>query len=289
VEEILRPALDRGEIVLCDRYGDASTAYQGVGRGLGIERVEEFNDLATGRLSPDLTFLVDLDPREGQVRMGRRKRDRMEQEDAEFHRKVREGYLELARRHPRVRVIHHPHNRGYGAALRTGFENAAQELVFYTDCDEPVDLWEIERALALIGPQVDIVVGYRVKRYDTLRRFVYSKIYNALCRLLFRIPVRDVNFSFKLVKREVLQRINLRAGSVFIDGELLAEAVRYGYRIVEIHIEYFPRRDGTSNFDSLHAAFYTLQEMLTYWWRSRTRARTPSASPRCWSAPTPWT
>ena len=178
---------------------------------------------------------------------------------------------ELARRHPRVRVIHHPHNRGYGAALRTGFENAAQELVFYTDCDEPVDLWEIERALALIGPQVDIVVGYRVKRYDTLRRFVYSKIYNALCRLLFRIPVRDVNFSFKLVKREVLQRINLRAGSVFIDGELLAEAVRYGYRIVEIPIEYFPRRDGTSNFDSLHAAFYTLQEMLTYWWRSRVR------------------
>ena len=178
---------------------------------------------------------------------------------------------DLAHRYPCVRVVHHPHNRGYGAALRTGFQNAGKELVFYTDCDEPVDLWEIKRALALIGPQVDLVVGYRIERYDTLRRFVYSQVYNALCRLLFGIPVRDVNFSFKLVKREVLQRVNLRAGSVFIDGELLAEAVRYGYRIVEIPIEYFPRRNGASNFDSLRAAVYTLQEMLAYWWRSRVR------------------
>lgn len=100
VAEVIRPALERGDIVLCDRYGDASTAYQGVGRGLGLERVEELNRLATGELYPDLTFLVDLDPEEGRRRIGGRGRDRMEQEASAFHLRVREGYRELAQRHP---------------------------------------------------------------------------------------------------------------------------------------------------------------------------------------------
>jgi dTMP kinase len=106
VSEVLRPALARGEIVLCDRYGDASCAYQGKGRGLGIERVEELNQLATGGLVPDLTFLLDLSPAEGRARMGDRQRDRMEREEAEFHERVRAGYLELAERHPtRFKVL----------------------------------------------------------------------------------------------------------------------------------------------------------------------------------------
>jgi len=177
----------------------------------------------------------------------------------------------LARQYPQVRVVRHAHNMGYGAALRTGLQSATKELVFYTDSDEPVDLWEIERALALIAPVVDLVVGYRIKRYDTPRRFVYSKVYNLLCHLLFGIRVRDVNFSFKLVRRQVLQRVHLSAGSTFIDGELLAEAARYGYQVVEIPVEYLPRRSGKSSFDSLHAALYALEEMLAYWWRTRVR------------------
>jgi len=180
---------------------------------------------------------------------------------------------DLARCHPSVRVIHHSRNLGYGSALRTGFNSAVKSLVFYTDCDEPVDLSEIERALTLIvsDSDVDMVVGYRIKRYESLRRSIYSKVYNFLCRLLFDIRVQDVNFSFKLVKRDVLQHIQLHAGSVFIDGELLAEAARYGYRIVEIPIQYFPRRSGKSSFDSLGAAFYTLEELVAYWWRTRVR------------------
>ena len=178
---------------------------------------------------------------------------------------------ELERRYSQVHVVHHPRNLGYGAALRTGFQSATKDLVFFTDCDEPVDLQEIERALALVGPDVDLVIGYRINRYDTPRRYVYSKVYNFLCRLLFGVCVRDVNFSFKLLKKEVLKHIHLSAGSVFIDGELLAEAVRHGYRIVEIPVQYFPRNSGKSSFDSLHAAIYTLEEVLAYWWRTRVR------------------
>jgi glycosyltransferase involved in cell wall biosynthesis len=162
--------------------------------------------------------------------------------------------------------VEHSENQGYGAALRTGLQSASKELVFYTDCDKPIALEDIGRALPLIESGADLVAGYRVDRYDTPRRFLYSKIYNFLCLLLFHIPVRDVNFSFKLLKRELLDCVRLSAGSVFIDGELLAEAVRCGYRVVEIPVEYFPRNSGKSSFDGLDAALYTLREMLAYWW-----------------------
>ncbi len=173
----------------------------------------------------------------------------------------------LARQYSRVRYVEHVENQGYGATLRTGLESASKALIFYTDCDKPIDLEDIGRALPLIESGADLVAGYRIARYDTPRRFVYSKIYNFLCRLLFGIPVRDVNFSFKLLKRELLECVRLSAGSVFIDGELLAEAVRCGYRVVEIPVEYFPRNSGKSSFDGLDAALYTLREMLAYWWQ----------------------
>jgi dTMP kinase len=112
VERVIRPALARGEVVLSDRYTDSSTVYQGMVRGLGVERVEELNRLATGGLDPDLTLVLDLDPEAGVIRarsrnaMGDGSESRLDDEPAEFHRRVREGFLRLADLHPdRVRVI----------------------------------------------------------------------------------------------------------------------------------------------------------------------------------------
>jgi glycosyltransferase involved in cell wall biosynthesis len=164
---------------------------------------------------------------------------------------------------PHIRMIRHPQNLGYGAALRTGFTHASRDLVFYTDCDLPVDLREVQRALPLLEHD-DLVIGYRIKRYETLRRAIYSRIYNFLMRILFNVHVRDVNFSFKIMHKRVLDHICLSASSVFIDGQLLAEAVRYGFSIAEIPIRYTPRRFGRSNFDSLKAATSTLKELLAY-------------------------
>lgn len=171
-----------------------------------------------------------------------------------------EGY---AKTHRHIRLVRHAQNMGYGAALRTGFTSATRDAVFYTDCDLPADLRELERALPLLE-KADLVIGYRKKRHETLRRAVYSRIYNFLMRILFDVHVRDVNFSFKLVKRSVLESIQLTAGTVFIDGQLLAEARRYGFQIAEIPIDYTPRRFGRSNFDRLQTAWDTLVEMLDY-------------------------
>jgi dTMP kinase len=112
VEKLIRPALDRGEVVLCDRYADSSTVYQGMVRGLGVDQVEELNALATGGLEPDLTVVLDLDPRAGTARARSRNAEgdgsetRLDDEPAEFHQQVRDGFLRLAELHPhRVRVI----------------------------------------------------------------------------------------------------------------------------------------------------------------------------------------
>lgn len=106
VAEVIAPARDRGEDVVCDRFSDSSVAYQGVARGLGAERVEEICDQATDGIWPDVTILLRIDPEKAAARIGRRKADRFEGEGIELQRLVAEGYDEVARRHPeRVRVV----------------------------------------------------------------------------------------------------------------------------------------------------------------------------------------
>src|SRR5262249_41914523 len=155
----------------------------------------------------------------------------------------------LAASDPHIKVIHHQGNKGYGQALRTGFASASKDIVVYTDCDEPVDLWLIPEALNRLDGY-HMVIGYRLRRWGGWLRFFYSKIYNALVRVLFGVHVRDINFSFKIIRRDLLKKLHLAAGSVFIDGELLAEAVRYGADIDQMAVRYLPRKHGASHFDS---------------------------------------
>lgn len=115
VEEVLRPALDRGAVVVCDRYADSYLAYQGYGRGLDLTFLRQLNQMATGGLQPDLTILLDLDPEEGLARVRAResfskgetaqRTDRMEQEELAFHRRLRDGYRQLAAETSRIMVL----------------------------------------------------------------------------------------------------------------------------------------------------------------------------------------
>ena len=179
----------------------------------------------------------------------------------------KDGSAEVVRRfmqtNPRIRLVQHPKNLGYGAALRTGFQSARGDVVFYTDSDLPVDLSVVADALPH-AQKSDVLIGYRLQRFDTPRRAIYSRVYNLLVRTLFGVRVRDVNFSFKFVHRRVLDAIHLTASSVFIDGQLLAEAQRLGFQIAEVPIEYHPRVIGSSSFNSLRAAWVTLVEILLH-------------------------
>jgi glycosyltransferase involved in cell wall biosynthesis len=151
----------------------------------------------------------------------------------------------------RVRLLLHPTNLGYGAALRTGFTRARGELIFYTDADNQFDISELEHFLPLVG-EYDVVVGFRVYRYDPVLRSMLSWIYNRLVRVLFRVRVRDVDCSFKLFRREVLEKITIETDDFFVDTELVAKARRWNFRLLEKGVRHYPRVAGETTVRASH-------------------------------------
>jgi glycosyltransferase involved in cell wall biosynthesis len=172
----------------------------------------------------------------------------------------------LAAEIPGVRIIHHEKNTRLGGALRTGFANSSKELVFYTDADNPIDMNDLKKAVPLMA-DADFITGYRLNREEPLKRKIYSRCYNWLIRLLFGLKVRDVNFSFKLVKQEVLKKAKLRSMGSFIDAELLIEARKYGFKIREMGVRYYPRTRGVSTLATPSVIFKILEELWIYYRR----------------------
>jgi dolichol-phosphate mannosyltransferase len=142
-----------------------------------------------------------------------------------------------------MRVITHPVNRGYGAALRSGFDAARGVVVGYSDADNQFDLLEFADALPLME-SADLVAGFRVYRFDPLARLVVSWCYNRLVSILFRVPVRDVDCSFKLMRRDKLDRLVLMCDDFFIDTEIVARARKWNWRISEVGVRHYPRTAG---------------------------------------------
>jgi glycosyltransferase involved in cell wall biosynthesis len=173
----------------------------------------------------------------------------------------------LAAAEPRVRVIHNPVNRRLGGTLRAGYAAATKELVFYTDADLPVDIGELPRAVRLLEyQQADLLAGYRFDRTsEGLHRAVYTIGYHVLIRLLFGLRIRDVNFAFKLFRRSLLQRIELKSEGSFIDAELLLRARKAGAVMIQLGLDYFPRTRGPSKLSSLGVIAAIVQEMAGQW------------------------
>ena len=150
---------------------------------------------------------------------------------------------EIAARDRRIKVVHHPTNLGYGAALQSGFRAAARELVFYTDGDGQFDIGEMPALLPLMK-QYDIVSCYRLNRQDSLFRKLNAWCWTKLVCLLFRMKVRDIDCAFKLYKTEIFRNINMVSAGALIDAEILARAVRKGYTITQKGVHHFPRKAG---------------------------------------------
>ncbi|GAA3823689.1 glycosyltransferase family 2 protein [Cellulomonas soli] len=172
---------------------------------------------------------------------------------------------ELASADPRVRVVHHPHNRKLGGSIKSGFEAARGDLVLYTDADLPFEMIELTRAVRVLRTyEADVVSAYRLDRTgEGPRRAVYSFGYNWLVRAMFGTRVRDINFAFKLCRRTVLEHVTLSSEGSFIDAELIIRAQRSGFEIVQIGVDYFPRTRGVSTLSSFGVIRTMLREMTT--------------------------
>ncbi len=155
---------------------------------------------------------------------------------------------ELAAADTHVRAVHHERNRGLGASVRSGFDAAKGDAILYTDADLPFDLLLLQKAFRLLRIyDADIVSMYRFDRTaEGPKRYLYSHLYNWLVRSLLGVRLRDVNFAGKLIRREVLDRVDLRSEGSFVDVELMAQAVRLGFNIIQFGVDYFPRTRGTS-------------------------------------------
>jgi hopanoid biosynthesis associated protein HpnK len=183
----------------------------------------------------------------------------------------------LAADSPRVRVVHHQHNRGLGAAIRTGLATATGDVVLYMDSDFPVAAEEARAALRQWRPDADMLIGYRLGRAEGPRREIMSWSYNRLIRWGFGVRVRDVNFAFKLIRRPLLDRMRLRSEGSFIDAEILLEAKRLGARLQELGLHYHPRVAGVSTAASGRVVLGILSEASRYWRARRQKAdRVPS-------------
>jgi glycosyltransferase involved in cell wall biosynthesis len=170
-----------------------------------------------------------------------------------------------AAQNPRIRMIRHERNRKLGGSLKTGFAAAGKELVLYMDADLPFDpdvLGRAMRAMEVTG--ADVIAGYRHDRtIEGFRRTLYSYFYNALIGILFGWPHRDINFSFKLMKREVLRAIELKSEGSLIDAELIVKAKNHGFVIQQIGLDYFPRIRGTSHLSSFGVIAKIFAELWT--------------------------
>ncbi|MCC6586095.1 MAG: glycosyltransferase family 2 protein [Bryobacterales bacterium] len=162
---------------------------------------------------------------------------------------------------PRLRVITHPQNRGYGGALRSGFAAATRELVFYTDGDSQYDVNEIPKLLEAMEPNVGLVNGYKLQRNDPWHRIFIGNVYNRFARFLFRIKIRDVDCDFRLIRRKLLDEIHLTSTSGTICVELVRKLELSPYRTVEVGVHHYPRLYGRSQFFRLRSLLTTFYQL----------------------------
>ena len=172
---------------------------------------------------------------------------------------------ELSRMCPSLRVVDHPQNRGYGAALRTGFASATKEFVFYTDGDAQYDPQELVDLWARMAPEVDLVNGYKISRSDPLHRIIIGRLYHHTVKLLFGLSVRDVDCDFRLMRRSIFERVHLEKSSGVICLELMKKVQDAGCQIVEAPVHHFHRAYGTSQFFNVRRIVRTLFDILKLW------------------------
>src|ERR1043165_969426 len=173
----------------------------------------------------------------------------------------------LARTSPLIKIVHHTKNKGYGGALRSGFAQATKDLVFYTDGDGQYDARELTLLFPLMKEKVDIVNGYKVKRADARRRIILGGIYNRLARLLFRLPIRDVDCDFRLMRRRAIQRIELTSSSGVICAEMVRKLFTDGCAFVEAPVNHYPRLHGQSQFFTWRRVARTASDFFVLWWK----------------------
>lgn len=172
---------------------------------------------------------------------------------------------EMAKSFPWLKVVHHEKNKGYGGALRTGFQTASKDLVFYTDGDAQYDPRELKSLWQAFSPEVDFVNGFKLGRSDPFHRVVIGRVYHHFVKTLFGLKVRDVDCDFRLMKRSVFDKVVLERSSGVICVELMKKVQDHGFRIAQVGVRHFHRSYGKSQFFNFPRVARTLLDLINLW------------------------
>jgi len=172
---------------------------------------------------------------------------------------------ELARKYAHVRVVHHPKNRGYGGAIQTGVRSATKDLIFYTDGDAQYDPAELALLWERMADGVDIVNGYKISRADPMHRIVIGRLYHHIVSILFGLKMRDVDCDFRLMRRSMFERVELRQTSGVICLEMMKKIQDAGFRMVEVPVHHYHRAFGKSQFFNFPRIFKTGIGVMRLW------------------------
>lgn len=182
---------------------------------------------------------------------------------------------DLASYDPRLRLINHPVNKGYGAALVTGFESVTKEFAFFMDSDGQFDIRDLARFFPLTQ-EYDAVLGYRINRQDTWMRKLNAWGWKKLIGFIFGVHVRDIDCAFKLFRSEFFRTNRLETGGAMINAEILYKLARAGYTSTEIGVQHLPRRAGKATGAKLRVILRALRELFIYaekWRKEEQQAR----------------
>jgi glycosyltransferase involved in cell wall biosynthesis len=174
----------------------------------------------------------------------------------------------LSTENSHVRVVNHPVNQGYGAALTSGFNAANGDYIMFMDSDRQFDINDIHRLTPFVG-EYDIVAGYRIKRNDPAHRLLNAKIFGLAVTLLFNLGVRDIDCAFKIMRADVLKGINLESPGALINTEILSKARAQGRTLTQVGVNHYPRLEGEQSGASLKVVVRAFFEIIRLWWRMR--------------------
>ena len=180
----------------------------------------------------------------------------------------------IAAANPSVRVIHHPANQGYGAALVSGFEAATKDLVFFMDSDGQFTIYDLEQFFPPMQ-EFDAVLGYRVKRQDTWMRKLNAWGWKILIGMVFGVYVRDVDCAFKLYPGKFFREHRLETRGAMINAEILYKFTRAGYTYTQIGVHHLPRRGGRATGAKLSVIGRAFRELVVFarkWHREEKQA-----------------
>lgn len=181
-------------------------------------------------------------------------------------------------------IVRHPQNRGYGAALRSGFEAATKEFVFYTDGDGQYDPRELPKLTTLMRDRIGLVNGYKLNRADAVYRKFTGGTYEWMARAVFGTRIKDVDCDFRLIRTAYTKRVPLTFKSGAIALELVYSLQRAGCRAAEVGVHHYPRLYGRSEFFSLRHVANLVADVARFWWQikrgERGEKRAPATKPR---------